>query len=304
MVSEKSLAQIESEINGSIREWDEAFRKQDLKGMNAAEASLKKSEAEYLDVKQHEVFCELKKAEKPVVAAVTRYSFPVLRHKIVREDGVEVGIEVSERERQIDLVKFCRFCELDTLWAYKVEKFGQLLCLRAAKELNMSAAEVKRIASTYYMKELARKENLGETPTSNTQIVKALQKVVDSFLFKAGENGANIYKVNNHDVAYLLMCYTKRSGRKELTVQVSKTGFVHALLMDICHRIVTGGVYGLDYKQEKAKPAQGSEPEEDSKTDPAPATKKDDTKPAKPVKPEMVEAVKVPIPKKAEKGAA
>lgn len=294
MVSEKSLAQIESEINGSIKEWNSAFKKQDLKGMTAAEAALKTSEAEYLEVKQHEVFCELKKAEKPVIAAVTRYSFPVLKHKTVREDGIEVGIELTEKERQIDLVKFCKFCELDTSWAYKVEKFGQLLCLRAAKELNMSAAEIKQIASTYYMKELARKENLGETPTSNTQIVKALQKVVDTFMFEAGDNGANVYKVNNHDVAYLLMCYTKRSNRKELTVQVSKTGFVHALLMDICHRIVTGGVYGLDYRQEKAKPAQGSEPKKESK----PVAKKADVKP---VEPEQVEVVKVPIPQKAEK---
>ena len=297
MVSEKSLAQIESEINGSVREWNEAFRKQDLKGMNAAEAALKESEAEYLEVKQHEVFCELKKAENPVIAAVTRYSFPVLRHKAVREDGVQVGIEMDERERQIDLMKLCRFCGFDTLWGYKVEKFGQLLCLRAAKELNMSAAEIKQIASTYYMKELARKEDLGETPTSNTQIVKALQKVIDAFMFRAGDNGGNIYRVNNHDVAYLLMCYTKRSSRKELTVQVSKTGFIHALLMDICHRIVTGGVYGLDYRQEKAKPAQGAEPKKESK----PAVKKGD---AKPVEPEQVEVVKVPVPQKAEKGAA
>ena len=278
---EKTLKQIMTEIEQGVAAYNDAVKKNDMKAANVAEQMLKASEAEYLEHKQHEVFCALKAQEKPMLAAVRQYSFPVVKHRAVKEGGVVLGIELIERERQIDLVKLSKFCELDTTWALKVELFGQLLCMRSAKELNMSAAEVRQIANTYYMSELARKEKLGETPMSNTQVVKALQAVIDSFLFEAGGNGANIYKVNNYDANYLLMCYTKR-GKGMLSVQVAKAGFVHSLILDVCHRIVTGKVYNLEFKQmkEKAEPMKAAEPKKSAK------------------KAEKTEVTEIPLPQK------
>lgn len=288
MPSEKSLAQIRAELEAAVDAYNAAVKANDMKAAAHSEQMLKESEDEYLSEMQWQVFCALKQTDKPIVEAVRKYSFTILKHRTVKVDGVVTGVELVERERQIDLVKFCKHCEFDVTWQYKVEKFGQLLTMRAAKELNMTPAEVKAIASTYYMSELSRKEKLGETPMSNTQIVRVLQSVIDAFLFEAGENGANIYKVNNHDVAYLLMCYTKR-GRGLLTVQVAKTGFVHSLILDVCHRIVTGKVYGVEYKMAKEKD-NGLKPAEKK-----PAKAKSAKAEPEAVEPDTIE---VPLPEK------
>ena len=251
-VSEKSLEQIRQEIDAGIASMTDALRNKDMDALTAAETALKESEREYAQNMEWQVYSEIKKAENPLVEAARRRVFGVLGHKPIKVEGIEVGYEVSAKEKKIDLLSLCKFCELDTTWGYKVEKFNQLLTLRAAKELGFTEAQLKTITKTFYMKELAKQENLGGTPTSNSQIVKQLQTIIDSFMMVPGENGQNIYKANSHDAAYLLMCYT-RQDRKALTVQVSKNRAVFGLILDIIHRIVTGKSYDLSYQQVKVK---------------------------------------------------
>lgn len=52
------------------------------------------------------------------------------------------------------------------------------------------------------------------------------------------------------------MAYTKRNGKKKLTIEVSKNSFVHRLVMDVMHRIVTGATYDLKYQMRKEEPAE------------------------------------------------
>ena len=248
-ISEKSLGELKADAEQSVREYNEALKKGDLKAMTAAENDLKQTEKDYLGVKENQVFSWLKGQPDPVMSAVVQRSFPTLRHVSKRDNGVLIGIEIDEqREVQIDLVKFCRKCEKDTLWEYKVEKFGQMLCLRAAKELGVTGAQLKAISTSYFMRELSKKEELGQTPLSTNQVCKALQAVVNAIPFNEGTT----LKVNNHDVAYLLACYTRR-GKEALSVQVAKAKFVHTLLVDVCHRAATGKVYTVEFKQARAK---------------------------------------------------
>lgn len=67
--------------------------------------------------------------------------------------------------------------------------------------------------------------------------------------------GKNTHRVNNHDVAYLLMCYTKR-GKKVLSVAVAKNAYIHRLVLDVMHRIVTGKAYDLEYRMVSADKAK------------------------------------------------
>lgn len=244
----KKISELREEVVAKINEYNEALKENDLAKATRIEQELKETEASYAELKSVEVFTELKEKENPVREAITTHSYLVISHKTLREDGVVKGFEIIEdKVRQIDLVKFCKFCNLDTKWQYNVERFNQLLAMRAANELKMTKAQIKKICDSFYMNDLARQIEMGGTPDSNTAICKQLQQVLDSILFENNGKGKNVYRVNNHDVAYLLMCYTKR-GKKTLSIAVAKNAYMHRLVMDVAHRIVTGKAYDLEYR--------------------------------------------------------
>lgn len=232
-----------------IDEYNAALKENDNAKMVKIEQELKENEAAYAEAKCEELFERLSKDENPVKAAITEHSYFVIAHKMRRgEGGVNEGFEIIEdKVRQIDLVKFCKYCHKDTDWQHNVEKFNQLLALRAANELKMTKAQIKKICDSFYMSRLAREVEMGGTPDSNTAICKQLQMIIDKVLYEDNGKGKNVYRANTHDVAYLLMCYTKR-GKKVLSVSVAKNTYMHRLIFDIMHRVVTGKVYDLEYR--------------------------------------------------------
>lgn len=279
MTMSTQCMEIKNRMVALIKGYNEALKAKNLDDMTATEKAVRDAEAEFAAQSQADLFSECKKAENPILEGVRRYTYPVMKHKIDRDGELITGMElVDDREKQIDLVKLCKFCNLPYLWAYKVEKAGELLCIRTAKELGMTTDEIKRIANTYRMAKAAEEVELGGTPTSNNQIVKLLQKVIDDIIFEDDGNGKNKYKVNSHDVAYLLMCYTKR-GRKQLSVTVAKASFLHGLIVDVLHRIVCGLKYGLEYqmiKDEKAEKADAPAVKPETDDTPAPEVEGDD----------------------------
>lgn len=252
----KIIGEHRETIVKKIGEYNEALKENDLAKATRAEQELKDAETAYAEAKCTEVFGELSKSENPVRAAVEMHSYLVVSHRIKREEGTVIGFEIVEdKVRQIDLIKFCEFCKLPTNWKYKVEKFNQLLALRTANELKMTKAQIKKICDSFYMSDLARQVEMGATPDSNTAICKQLQQVVDAILFEDNGKGKNIHRVNNHDVAYLLMCYTKR-GKKVLSVAVAKNSYIQRLVLDVMHRIVTHKAYDLEYRMVSAEKAK------------------------------------------------
>ena len=270
-----TLETIRKDIEVRISAYNEALAKNDFARMNALENEIKECEKMYAEESMHEVIAGCRKTKDPMLEAIRVYSYGVLSHQIVREDGAVTGMKlVDDRTKQLDLLKLCNILGANHLWEYKIERFGNLLCMRAATELGLQDWQIKRIERLYYYHNIIQKEELGAIPTSNTQICKLLQEVIDSILFTAGDTGKNIYRCNNHDVAYLLMCYTKRNGKKKLTVEVAKTAYVRRIVMDVMHRIVIGGVYDLKYqmikekdvlKTTEAKPAHAAEVSETEK---------------------------------------
>ncbi len=252
----KIIEERRNDIIAKIKEYNEALKANNLTETNRIEKELKDAESAYAEAKCIEVFGNLAKTANPVKEAVAMYSYSVVSHKVNRENGIIVGFELVEnKERQIDLVKFCEYIKAPTDWKHLVERFNQLLALRTANELKMSKSQIKKICDSFYMSSLAHRCEIGDTPDSNTAICKQLQQIVDAILFEDNGKGKNVYRVNNHDVAYLLMCYTKR-GKKVLSVAVAKSVYIHRLILDIMHRIVTGKSYDLEYRMiptEKAK---------------------------------------------------
>lgn len=248
-IKANTLEKCRAEIEKSIAVANKAIKDGNLNVYSDTVSALGELEKKYLETQAAIVYDELLKEEKPIIAAIKRYSFDTLKHKEVKDTETHqtIALELTTKERQIDLLKFCRYAKLDTAWQYDVQKFNQLLCLRTARELKIPTARIKEILDTFYIEEQAKKIEMGGTPDSNTQVCKQLQHVIDCIVFDENDKGENAYKCNNHDVAYLLHCYTK-VGKSVLKVSVAKHDFLRRLVTNVCYRILTNGVYDLEFK--------------------------------------------------------
>lgn len=228
----------------------------DLVAYNAAMTALDKAEKDYAKAKALDMYNEYAKKPNPIVEIIKAYSYETLAHKEKRSEDKDnprvIAINPDTRKRQIDLLAFCSHAKLDTHWELTASAVNQLMCLRVAKELG---ADVDKIAKSYFLKEKAREIKLGKTPTSNSQVCKLLQAVIDEIL-PCNEDDTPAYKCNNYDVKYLDALYGKKSNKNMLTVRVSNDAFFRRILVDICYRLVTGSKYGVDgykgYKDETA----------------------------------------------------
>lgn len=258
----RTLEELRTEAKSKAIAYNEALRKESMKDANSAHVALDKLVKEYAEKKQIEVFISIKDDENPMLKAITMYSYETMdwkddrkTEKVTDTNGEEKEIisitrKIVDKDRQIDLLKLYDFCKRNGIkdvahdddWQYAVQKFNMLLCLRAARELGI---DPKSVSDSYYMADLAYTVDLGKTPDSNSALLKALQKVIDAIIYEEGKNGNN-YKATSHDVAYLLMIYGKK-GKKALSVSTAKHDYMRRLVMDVCHRIVTGNTYSLEY---------------------------------------------------------
>lgn len=212
-------------------------------------AELKKMETEYRSIKEKEVFNSL----EDVHAALVMHHFETIHHKPIKEDGRLVSVEEDLRNVTIDLRKYCDHKGFSTEWFWDLQALNKRLTLKVATDLGVTARELKAIDSSYAMDKLAAQIALGETPTSDNQCVKHMQKVLDSLSPSEG-------RVNKHDLAYIMLCYAKKNNKTALRVVCSKHSILQGYLTDVFHRVAIGGSYGVDYKA-VIEPERVSEPE-------------------------------------------
>lgn len=257
MAAKEIKARLLADYEAKIAEVNKICAKGTAAEVEGKLTELKNIENDYRALREKEVFASC----ADVHEALVQHHFTTISHKKISEDGVMTGVEKSERMVQIDLRKFCEYKGLDMGWFYEMQALNKRLTLKAATELGVSAKEMKAIDDSYSMDKLAHEIDLGKTPTSDTQCVKHMQKVLDSL--SEGEG-----RVNSHDLAYIWLCYTKKNNKTALRVICSKHTILQSLLMDVFHRVVTNGTYGVDHKR-TSNVAEGSEP----KTETAKQTK-------------------------------
>ena len=246
----RTLAVIEAELQARVDEGNALVKAGTitadfLKGFD-------KLETEYATIAAVMTYNQLKTKENPKVAAIKQLTYTVKKHKENWDNEAKKlkDIELVQKEKQIDLAKFCKHADLDTLWVYEVMGYNQLLCLRTADELGYSLTEIKELAKSYYLAEKAKEYANGDKPVSNNKMCQSLQKVIDAILPPEDEAKGNVYKCNNHDIAYLITCYAKK-GRKALSVAVAKDGYLRTLITDIMHRVIENKRYEVEYKRKK-----------------------------------------------------
>ena len=171
-------------------------------------------------------------------------SFMTIAAKDEKKGDDKVPVRaVIEKEKPIDLLKLDKYCGgigADTGWKHIMQKMNFLLTAQKAVDLGINP---KTVNDSYAMTEIAREYDMGKNPTSKTNLLKTLQTVITSMI---GEN----YKAVSHDVNFLLSIYSKKN-RRALTVSCANHKNFCSYIAEICHRIVTGKTYELEYKVRK-----------------------------------------------------
>ena len=243
------LADIRATVEGLVRSYNDAVQEAKFAEMARIAQETDAAINEYTSIARTICFTECAATEDPMLEAIRRLSYMTIGVKDGKAEGTEIPVrEVIDREKQIDLLKLHKFVEggigIDHNWPYMVEKFNMALTAQKALDLGIDPRE---ISDSYAMSEIARGIDLGKTPTSKTNILKTMRGIIAAMI---GEEFANA--ATSHDVNFLLSVYS-RKNRKALTVSCANHKYLRGYVMEICHRVVTDGVYAVEYKRAKGK---------------------------------------------------
>lgn len=201
----------------------------------------------YTSIARTECFDALKATDNPMLEAVKQLTYQTIRivDKPGKKDGEAPKTSIEDSEKPIDLLKLHKYVGGDGIgadknWAYKVEKLNFLMTAQKAIDLGI---DPKAVHDSYAMSEISRDIDLGKTPTSKTNILKTVQAIVTAMV---GEE----YKATSHDVNFLMSVYS-RKNRKALTVTCANHKYMRQYMAEICHRIVLGKSYALDFKAKR-----------------------------------------------------
>lgn len=243
------MAETEQEINEKVAQYNIALKSNNFDEMQKLDGEIIDLESTFASQSAKIIYEECLIADNPMEALIKIHSHRVIKHK---DDKDTKTRSVNNKMKQLNLLEFCKFSKDNTTtplsmdWFYATCKLNQLLTMRMAEELGYSANDVANIEQTFAMKDLARKVNLGEKPTTNTQLAKAIQKCVDLLI------GVNGFKVLNYDAKYLYALFAKK-GKAQLSIQTAKSSTMCNLIMDIAYRLLTNGSYSVEYKKTETK---------------------------------------------------
>lgn len=244
----KKLNELRTKVEGLVSSYNEAYQSGKFEEAMKLSREIEEAVNEYTSVARDDCFEACKQSNDPMKTAVTHLSFATIGIKDEQkgDDKIPVRI-VVEKERAIDLYKLHKYVGGDGIgadpkWLYMVEQFNCLLTAQKAQDLGL---DPKAVNDSFAMSNIAREISLGKNPTSKTNLLNTLQAIITAML---GDG----YKVLSHDVNFLMSVYS-RKNRKALTVTTANHKALRGYMAEVCHRIVTGKKYAVDYKAVKAQ---------------------------------------------------
>lgn len=183
-------------------------------------------------------------------------SVKMLRFETIRVKESKTGQNkipersLTETTKPIDPLEFQKYAKVNIGkvddWQYMIERLNFLLTVRVAIDIGMPQYAIKKINDSYAMNKITAAMEKGETPTSNTQLMKAMQEVINACLGKG-------YKVTSHDVKFLLHAYAKKDNKAGLTITASTHKQLRMIFMDVMNNLVEY----VDAKDEDGKKVSG-----------------------------------------------
>ena len=238
------LAELKSSVEEQVKVFNDAVQNGRFEESTKADKAMTDTINEYTATVRDMCFEECKATDDPMLAAVKTLSYVTIGVKDEKKGDDKVPVRtVVDKERAIDLLKLDKYCGgigHDKEWMHVAQKMNFLLTCQKARDLGL---DPQKVNDSYAMSEIARQFEMGKNPTSKTNMLRTLQMVVTAML---GDG----YKATSHDVNFLLSVYS-RKNRKALVVSCANHRSFRGYIAEVCHRIVTGKEYELEYKTKR-----------------------------------------------------
>lgn len=238
------LAQLKSEVEELVKGYNDAIQNGRFEESTKADTAMAEKINEYTATVRDMCFEDCKATDDPMLTAVKTLSYVTIGVKDEKKGDDKVPVRtVVDKERAIDLLKLDKYCGgigHDKEWMHVAQKMNFLLTCQKARDLGL---DPQKVNDSYAMSEIARQFEMGKNPTSKTNMLRTLQMVVTAML---GDG----YKATSHDVNFLLSVYS-RKNRKALVVSCANHRNFRGYIAEVCHRIVTGKEYELEYKTKR-----------------------------------------------------
>lgn len=238
------MNELRDKVEELVKEYNEAVMDGDVAKTIQLNEDTEKAVNEYTSIVRDMCFAECKATADPMLTAVTMLTFKTIGIKDEKHEGEKFPTRVAiGKERTINLKALDTYCGgigADKNWMHICQKMNFLLTAQKAVDLGI---DPKSVNDSYAMSEIARGFDMGKNPTSKTNLLKTLQTVVSAML---GDG----YKATSHDVNFLMSVYSKKN-RKALTVTCANHRNFQNYLAEVCHRIVTGKSYGIEFRRKK-----------------------------------------------------
>ncbi len=245
-----------------VNQYNELFQTGNFSEASTIDAKIQEKINEYTQTVRNFIFDRAINSENPMKTAVTILKYQTIATKDGKTDD-EQKIPVRELvavEKTINLNALAKYAKEhggktighDEKWPHMIQKLNFLLCAKVCTEIGVPTPDGKlkpvkpeQVNGSFAMSEIARELNMGDTPTSKTQLLKQLQMIITAML---GDG----FKATSHDVGFLMNAYTRKSA-KALTLACANNNQMVNLCAEICHRIVTEAAYSAIYKHAKMK---------------------------------------------------
>ena len=248
MTKEEKIAKMEtlrSEVVTSVKSYNEKMQDGKLDEAKKDDKDMTEKVNEYTSLAQAVCFENCKNAENPMIAAVKALTFKTIAlkdEKAGEDEDIPVRV-IIDKDKPIDLLKLHNYCGsigANKDWSHIAQKMNFLLTAQKCIDLGVDPKDVN---DSYAMSEIAHAFDMGKNPTSKTNMLKTLQTVITAMI---GDG----YKATSHDVNFLMSVYSKK-GRKALNVACADHKYFRRYLAEVCHRIVEGKSYGVEFKAKK-----------------------------------------------------
>lgn len=215
----------------------EALKTRDLDAYATAKTKLNEQVQDFNKALCNVAYAEFMEEENPYAAAIERFSVDSYRIKEAtsKEDGTLRDVELDKRSSRINLAKFTSFA--GTLSKDWINKAAQLLSLLQLRETEVFALKPEELAKkSYFFISAAKRKMEGETPDSNTQIVRTLQSIIDELIGPA-------YRCTNHDIAFIQECAFQFDAKAKAGLKSMNEKAFQTVMLSVAYRCLKGETY-------------------------------------------------------------
>ncbi len=223
--------------NATLETLKEALRTRDLDAYATTKKILNEQVQSLNKALCNVAFAEFMAAENPYVAAIDRFSIDAYRIKeeTSKEDGAILSVKLDKRQSRINLANFTSFA--GTLSKDWINKAAQLLSLLQLRETEVFALKPEDLAKkSYFFISAAKRKMEGETPDSNTQIVRTLQSIIDELI-------GPTYRCTNHDIAFIQECAFQFDAKAKAGLKSMNEKAFQTVMLSVAYRCLKGETY-------------------------------------------------------------